>query len=167
MWVRFPLRAQTTTLVMNNFTYFFWYRWNYIWKYRIRIIKAAFKWQPHSYIYTVDLFTEALHQQANHFGDMGKHDSIESEDLLRSEKNINKVASLLECTYQDKFLDQYWERYPMPDFQRDYNLFTQWINNKEKIPEQEEYFIDCYNKQQKAEQLVWRLISNHITSWID
>lgn len=137
------------------------------------------------YRYAIDLFQYQLKRTA----DFMESDRAMTMDADKRARRIRTAVELLEkvynedysCEYQDKLKALYgenvldWEFVEL-DVKSDYNgeplyelkwRYEYWDNAAEVEEMKDKLFKESKEKQQRAEELVWKFISHNIRGWWD
>jgi hypothetical protein len=137
------------------------------------------------YRYAIELFQYQLKRTA----DFMESDRAMTVDADKRARRIRTAIELLEkvydeeysCEYQDKLIELYGEnvmdwQFIELDVKSDYNgeplyelkwEYEKWDNAEEVEKMKDKLFKEAKEKQQRAEELVWKFISHNIRGWWD
>lgn len=163
--------------IWNNFTYFFRRKYRQISRV-IDFLPLIWKGFDFDYRYSIDLFKHQLKRTADHL----ESDKAMSMSAGDNAKRIRTAVELLEKVYDEDYgmewMDKLEELYGKNVL--DWNFedtgdgssflkyeYEKW-ENAEEIGEVKKFLSKrSYEKQEKAEELVWKFISHNIRRWWD
>ena len=165
--------------IWNNFTYFFRRKYRQISRV-IDFLPLIWKGFDFDYRYSIDLFKHQLKRTADHL----ESDRAMSMSAGDDAKRIRTAVELLDKVYDEDYgmewIDKLHELYG--ENVLDWNFedtgsgdgssflkyeYEKW-ENAEEIDEVKKFLSErSYEKQEKAEELVWKFISHNIRRWWD
>lgn len=171
--------------IWNNFTYFFRRKYRQISRV-IDFLPLIWKGFDFDYRYSIDLFKHQLKRTADHL----ESDKAMSMSAGDNAKRIRTAVELLEKVYDDEYGMEYMDTIEKLYGKTHYDfvnlgevskrtgeeLYELKLRNENAVDEQHQKEIDevrkqmmlhSIDKQEKAEELVWKFISHNIRRWWD